>query len=451
MGLPKKVVTEMDILYSMPIKDKHTTRLFNGTKATFQGQYGDFPMITIANLYLQSCVRDRLGYHSLVDMYTDNAAVGDDTCFYFSSGDPNRQLNVVIDIYSRAGVNINRTKTHTLSDGIGSIDFVKRVVDSQGIIPYWIPNLLVSKERSDEGVREVYRYYDETENRDSCIRVLTKVCGWTMEESISIMNLHRINGGIREDEITDKDLMLYMARLIDLDYSTKISDNGSKRWLKGFKDNLNNQGLHLFDTPFMGYYSNYDSLEENNSMSVTPESIDQDIYNNIVNMSRIGFKVSEVDIREWLGKTWIDVKDLDMLQDYMTSFRFKEDRDSIDNVYQDILSKSPRELDVLHLYGKELDSLEDYVLESNKLESFHLLTNKLKCQLLLETYFGHDYVYTYIGGKKVRLYSVLYNSQYNLPTNAELVEMGLSTKEIDVLRRTMPSRDECYSFWKDLL
>lgn len=450
MGLPREVVQELDVLYSLPIKDKHTTRIFSGTAATYQGQYGDFPMITIANLYLQCCVRDRLGRHSLMEMYEDNAAVGDDTCFYFSDGDPNMQLETIIDIYGKAGVNINRTKTHILVDGIGSIDFVKRVVDKDGIIPYWIPNLLVSKERSDEGVREVYRYYDETGDRSLCLKVLNRVCGWSIEESNRIMNLHRINGGIREDNITEEDLMTYMARVIDLDYSTRLSDNGSKRWLSNFKENLVEQGLNLFNTPFMAYYSHYESMEEETSIYATPESIDQDIYNNITNMSRIGFKVQEVDIKEWLGKTWNDVKESDMLQDYMTSFRFKEDQRNMDNVYQDILSKTPRDIDTLHMYGQEISSLEDYIIESNRLESFHLITNKLKCKVYWETYFGYTYVYTYMGGRKVRLYRVEYQSNYDLPTNQELSEMGLSTREIDVLRRTMPSRVDCYSFWKGL-
>jgi hypothetical protein len=450
IGLPPKVVSELDVLYSLPIKDKHTTRIFSDTNATYQGQYGDFPMITITNLYLQCCVRDRMGRHSLMEMYNDNAAVGDDTCFYFPDGDPEVQLNTIIDIYGKAGVNINRTKTHILANGIGSIDFVKRVVDKDGIIPYWIPNLLVSEERSDEGVREVYRYYDETGDRSTCLKVLNQVCGWSIEESTKLMNLHRINGGIREDSITEEDLMLYMARVIDLDYSTRLSDNGSKRWLSNFREGLKEQGLNLFNTPFMAYYTHYDSLEDENSTYATPESIDQDIYNNITNMSRIGFRVRDLDIREWLGKTWNDVKDLDMLQDYMTSFRFKEDQKNINKVYQDMLMKTPRDLDVLHLYGQEISSLEDYIIESNKLESFHLITNKLKCKVYWETYFGYTYVYTYLGGRKVRLYKVDYQSNYDLPTNQELSDMGLSTREIDVLRRTMPSRNNCYSFWKDL-
>lgn len=451
MGFPDEVVKELDVLYSLPIKDLHSKRVFSGTEATYQGQYGDFPMITIANLYLQCCARDMLGYHNYNDMRDDNAAVGDDTCFYFPDGDPEVQLNTIIKVYGMAGVMINRTKTHILKDGVGFIDFVKRVVDNEGLRPYWIPNLLVTKSRSDTGVREVYRHYGESRDKEECIQMLIRVCGWSRSEAMDLMNLHKINGGIEVGPISGKDLSLYMARFIDIDYSTRLSDNGSKRWLGILRGYLHEQGLGLYDTPLLGYYDKYEDLEDGDSVDITPDKMEENIILNITNMSRIGFKLTDLDISSWLGKTWDEVKDNDILSDYMTSFRFKEDAPKIDNVYDNILHREPAQLDQLHLYGSYIESVQDYVISANRLETFHIITNKLHGKLSLESYFGYNYVYTYIGSKKVRLYQVESNSNYRLPTNEELTSLGLTTKEIDILRKSMPYRNECYSYWKELL
>lgn len=451
MGFPPDVVRELDILYSLPIKDSYSGRVFSGTEATYQGQYGDFPLITIANLYLQCCVRDMLGYHDYADMRYDNAAVGDDTCFYFPEGNPEEQMNTIIRVYGMAGVMINKTKTHILRDGVGFIDFVKRVVDSDGLRPYWIPNLLVTRARSDTGVREVYRHYGESGDMEECIQVLTSVCGWTRSEALALMNLHKINGGLRRDVITGKDINMYMARFIDINYSTQLSDNGSKRWLNLLRDHLHSQDLGLYDTPLIGYYDNYDTLEDGEAVSITAEEMEENIILNINNMSRIGFKLTELDISSWLGKTWDEVKEEDVLSDYMTSFRFKSDSNKIEDVYDNILHKEPVQLDRLQLYGSYIESVQDYIVSADRLETFHIITNKLHGKLSLEYYFGHAYVYTYIGRRKVRLYSVEYNSNYSLPTNDELLSFGLNTREIDILRRSIPSRNKCYSYWKDLL
>lgn len=451
IGIPQEVVDELDILYSMPVKDKHTSRIFRETKATYQGQYGDFPMITIANLYLQCYVRDTLGFHNYEDMKTDNAAVGDDTCFYFPTGDPDYQLSVIIRTYAMAGVNINRLKTHCLINGDGSIDFVKRVVDNSGLVPYWIPNLLTDMERSDEGVREVFRHYEESHDELECLQVLEHVCGWSMLESRRIMSLHRINGGLREDAINSDDLHLYMARAISMDYSSRLTDNGSKRWLYAFRDYLRDNGMSLIDTPLLAYYSGFSDLEDGDSVSVTMEDMEEDILKNICNMNRIGFRSDTLDVSHWLGMSWDDIKDEDILNDYMVSFRFKETTLDSRKCYDKVLTLPLSDIDILKLYGESIARLDDYIISSNRLEAYHLITNKLKCKVRVESYFGYDYVYTYIKDRKVRLYSVTSGSYYSLPSDSELQEMGLSIKEINLLRSIMPSRDKCYDFWKPVM
>lgn len=207
IGIHEEVVKEIDHLYSREVLDRDTGKRYSGSLATYQGQYGDFPMITIANLVLQECVYKLLSQPQKPGY---NAAVGDDTGFTFDNQDLDQALAVIKEVYATVGVNINDLKTGRLQHGIGYGDFVKLTFDGEGIRPF-LEYRSYRNNNVDQVIRDIFDNTSLTNEEKS--EYLRDIFG--REISSYLMGLHKINGGLRVDRITISDVV----QLIDNTYS----------------------------------------------------------------------------------------------------------------------------------------------------------------------------------------------------------------------------------------
>jgi len=318
IGIDPELSHEIDILYSLPVIDDLKRTIWSDTDSTYQGQYGDFPIITIMNLLCQSCVYDYSKHPMIRSDERDwnknpvdgNSAVGDDTIMYFKEFDKDLMW-IIQKCYAFLGVNINKTKTHQLINGRGFVDFLKRVITGEGLIPY-IRYEAFKNDNFDEIVTELYRCY-----RDGMSFGEWKYMVKTIlheEDAKIIINLHMLNGGIMDRPITESDLKLFKLRNESLysTYHTKQPDD-LRRWLDNFESALLKEEKYLYHTPLVGYLNNYwylfveeyqylyglsdDDFDELiqtdeyiNFMNKSSETLDKEIKDNILNTAFAGYE-----------------------------------------------------------------------------------------------------------------------------------------------------------------
>lgn len=441
MGIPKKILDEIDDLYSLPIADNLKRSIYSGTKATYQGQYGDFPLITIANLILQCFVYyktrqiKRIGYC---------AAVGDDTGMVFDYGDPNILMNSIVQVYGCVGVNINKSKTHILNNGTGIIDFVKLEVDQYGIIPFINPRSIVNND-IDSVVRDVYNL-----NLDNNIDIRDLLCDlFGKSEGKNLYELSVINGGISYHQLTKRDVLLYQMRLLQLSKLLGRDIDNLRIWLQNLKNLLSNNydeigdKLRLRDTALIGWLNTEDIIECQNR----DINIDDMIEMKMLNCQETGLKGNEYKIiDELLDKEPLVMKeqynksDLDKTKDkylaglweniidYETQAAYRKQKEAKRkrkiSVYlplmNNVLIDSEFNLRTSIFYQKDYPKT---IREYEELRTFRIKVNNAKKlhELIISsiyTYsqcsYGNWYYYNDYEGIKYRYYQVHTNTKYTI-------------------------------------
>lgn len=357
IGVDPKYNDVLEKLYHQPVVDEYLHTIWSGSEASYQGQYGDFPMITICNLYLQCMCYDSVN----VEMYWPNraerrngdyskmwnGAVGDDTIMRLPEKIDSFYDNVVF-IYGMAGVNINRSKTHVLNKGHGFVDYLKRVITSKGLVPYFRFNAF-EEDNFTEIVIELYRAY-----RDGMYlnpvkwRKLVRgiFSGDESDKAEWIIDLNRINGGVNERKITLKDLKLFRHKINLLkDEYTLNKEDEIRKFLEIFKVSLEEDGLSLKDTALLGYWESsqqyvedtLNSLEDNSDeegmfdspkATMFPDDIDSQIEQSLLNQLVIGWDCGEVhNLERMIGMTYSEVMSCKETADIA---KFLEDFDNME-------------------------------------------------------------------------------------------------------------------------
>lgn len=349
IGIPGSVLKEMDDLYSRPVYDKVTGNIYNGTLATYQGQYGDFPMITIANLVLQEACYNLIG-QQMRDGY--NAAVGDDTGMVFDTDiNLDKALTIVKQVYGSVGVNINELKTGKLIQGNGYGDFVKLTFDRNGIRPF-LEYKAYRQQNEDQVIRDIYD--NGSISMSDKHQYFTLIFGRDMADYL--MNIHKINGGLRTGLITIKDVTMLANNTISLlsDIRDKKDTNELYRFLKQSQSILNDSGYNLKDTCLIklmdpdapiGYED--DSIIVN-CLGISKVGLDRDI--NFIRMVGHDWNtINEENKKRLQGKSYDPIlcevyDDIDAFVQLQGRFRDKIKRMNNKHVYRDHFetSKDPK-------------------------------------------------------------------------------------------------------------
>lgn len=394
IGFPLELNMEMDKLYSLPVIDSLRNVIWSGTLATYQGQYGDFPMITIVNLLAQCLIYDytntEMVYPTVEEMKRGNydnignSAVGDDTIMRFEKFDPEIR-NIVKAVYNTLGVNINLTKTHELIYGRGFVDFLKRVITSEGLIPY-VRYEAFREGNFDEICNELFRLYRDgmpyREWSEFVKYILPSQYEW-------ILRLHYINGGVYRGTIEYSDLVLFQERNKSLLKTYKLKeDDELRKWLKAFREGLKEEELDLCDTALVGYYPEYNLLFDETDEDIddfklsTKEEISEIIIANILNMTYTGYEYSILDCPSRLiGLKWSDVENdeslsevVDFFEDYNAAAAYRymtvNNNKYRETVFFDMISLRLSDItlddSIIRIPKVEVKNIEEYVEIVNK-------------------------------------------------------------------------------------
>lgn len=305
-GYTQDELREIDMLYSLPVENLDGTILSN-TLASYQGQYGDFPLITIGNLSLQYMV-----YYVLNMKYFPgcNGAVGDDTGFVF---DYFRQdiENTIIEIYGSTGMKINKLKTgsiyqdRTTGKQTGVVDFVKLRFDSEGILPFIEPKPYYEKD-FDQAIRDIY---DSIFFSDDYKRQLFELL-FSTQAAESLMNKSIINGGISKRVIEVADVEELLTNRIRLTALDSLKFGSFYTWMNQATKELNESGFGWKDTVFSETREAKERLKELsdavNNFEITQEEAEQmfEVYVGLIaaKVHQVGSKYGSKDYRKLIGK-----------------------------------------------------------------------------------------------------------------------------------------------------
>lgn len=358
MGIPEEVCRQLEDLYTLPMYDSIRKKTTPRTTASYQGQYGDFSMITLANIWIQCCIFDFFGeYYDLSKSSCTSGAVGDDTIMSFYK-EHKYLFQITQLMYNSVGVNINRTKTHMLFRGEGSADFIKRILNSDGLVPYVrlvcfhdpLPGRWI-----EEGLRVCRDNLCTTEPE---IRNLLSLFLNT-EQIEFICSLHKLNGGVIDRPITESDLKIFCYRDERLGhrYSNRRADD-MRHWI----DKMHDNGILLQHTSLFGFYEDWEEYYELDD-SEWGEDFDEDVqscvnYPSEDELEKIvidrmlhcyshGYKKPKLDyIARAIGLTYLDLKQkfpelYEYIEDYNLSevYRYFESRQVVDlDIYEELIS-----------------------------------------------------------------------------------------------------------------
>lgn len=253
---------------------------------------------------------------------SNGGALGDDTGDAIEYNEDTKNLNIIEvfqDFYGFFRVPINKTKTSVSILGKsgtkdGCIDFVKRTITVDGVIPYISANA-ISKNNFDDVVMEYFRLIDEgfLELADTFLKSLLEDYDYNI-----ISNLHRINGGRNTGPITYLDMALFVKKFTKIrKMSRKSSDIRIEKQLRFIKSQVG----YLCDTRLIGWLANYDDFitgtmgldsvfDENFNVvfDEDKEKLDNIIIASIVQYNRYGCDL-DFNPRNYIGYTWDQVKD----------------------------------------------------------------------------------------------------------------------------------------------
>lgn len=462
LGLPDNVITAIRDLYTLPMWDSVLQKVTPRTTASYQGQYGDFPLITLVNLWNQCIVYDFINYNynckyvveldlkkdkrtgKLVSHNSTNSAVGDDTMMIFPNPPEYLTADIVFEVvravFNRCGVNINKSKTHILDRGKGCCDFVKRVITSDGLVPYFRVEGICGS--FDDQCAELLRFYrdnivDDEEFLNYCIHFLGE------EKGRELYNLHPINGGVIDRPINELDLKRFIRRNESLSclYSNRHDDE-LRLWFK----HIEAQGIDLSQTALVGFVDRYaldcsvsfSDAEDGEELVLDVdehvaeydyeevECTHEDVKKAILKLCTYGFEHFHLKgVRSFIGHTLAEIRASRpevglFLDDYQQaeSYRYMVSHNIMKpTTYSDMFSDDYLPFEVAdELFRLAYsDNVEDVALY--KAEN---LTNLLKrrCSRVYEEgpYWSTDYLYYHdTDGKKYRMYPA-FNSKYPVIT-----------------------------------
>lgn len=276
-GIPDDIVDEIDLLYSLPVYDDIKKCIWKGSVATYQGQYGDFPMITIANIVLQ----EYLYYWAKIPHIEGlNGAVGDDTC----TGAPGKHLymiDYIRQIYGSVGVRINSDKTSVLYDGRGAIDFVKLQVDCTGILGF----LNIRATKTGNWDKVILDVMESHLPYDSKVKLLSYMFPDT--NISALLNISILNGGISDHPINYLDLAGYSYKMLEVQRIMKPKRDEVYRFLMRLVKYLEEQMLELVDTALVGFLTKEDVQLLSQSPNIEPNEF---LIKRILNIVSLGYK-----------------------------------------------------------------------------------------------------------------------------------------------------------------
>lgn len=341
--IEKEEIDELKLLWSLDVWDEDLNIPLRNSDSVKQGQYSIFDAMTIINMFLQEIVYDILGEDSETqdietgEIVSKNSALGDDTVLAFLNEYSNG-LDIIQDVFGYMGVKISRSKTHIMNRGYdykgntktneyGFVDFAKRVINKDGMLPYISINA-ISKNNFDDYVMEYFRILEEDEE-------LAEQFGkqFLKDRFVFIKNLHKINGGRRVDEITDDDMILFEYKTNLIRSLGQFSPHEIYKQLMYIKD----QDIFLSNTPLVGWLDDYDG----DDMYFANEDDDQKIIAKIMNYHTTGIDIDFVP-SDYIGKTWDEVKEDEVFNNILMTMRVDEknkmSRRRVSHVY-DKLSK----------------------------------------------------------------------------------------------------------------
>lgn len=442
LGMPAKVVDEMYKLYGLDISDPVKLTTYRNCLSSYQGQYGDFPLITIVNLCVQCFVYNRLNERKK-DGY--NAAVGDDTGFVFDSYNK-RATDIVVDCYGMMGVNINLSKTGELINGKGRFDFVKLEVNGNGVVNFLNRRNIATK-NIDAFVKDVLSLHGASDAQKT--RFLSIVFNQPAAERI--MNLSIINGGLSDHPINEMDLKIYIGRQKITREVLGYDPDEMKAILDTIKDYLTNEydplePHYLCETALVEYLDQSDLNDQNKSL----DQLDEKIIMNIMNMNLMGKPIGMIQhYRRWIGirpselkaeweknsrDTTKNIEYSDFWEEISAydSMAIQKRRDKnkpinthlfipvIDGTitqYENL--PIPDELFVGGISVEDIPSYNDALFINKSKSAWSRVYNRISdlATLIHNSYFGNEYVYLKfddsISKEMYRLYSVVTSSKYN--------------------------------------
>lgn len=325
MGFPSEVIIQIRDLYTLPMYDKVKERITPRTTASYQGQYGDFSMITLINIWTQCNIYDYLQeYYELeLEHKINGGAVGDDTIMVFLRKHDNL-FEVARQFYAHLGVNINRTKTHTLYQGEGTADFIKRFITKDGLVPYLRLAPFFTPDRG-QWIEEILRFQRSNE----MVGVFNELCDFLLsgEESRFCKNLHVLNGGAVDRQVTEDDIKLFCYRdeRLSFKYSPRNKDE-LRHWI----DLMHSRDVELCKTALIGFCPHYEEMfedvigdDEENYWTVTNyQNMEKATVDGILSCYTHGFEHATLNnLQDLIGLTMSQLKSLrpdliDYLDDY---------------------------------------------------------------------------------------------------------------------------------------
>lgn len=470
-GIPNEVVEELDDLYSLPIYDELKKCIWKDSVATYQGQYGDFPLITISNIVLQEYM---YYWTKIPHIEGVNGAVGDDTC----TGAPGRHLQMIEwieKIYGSVGVRINPDKTSVLYDGRGAIDFVKLQVNCTGILGFL--NIRAAKTCNWDKI--VLDVMDSHLCYDDKVRLLTNLFPNT--NIPALLNISKLNGGISDHPINELDLAGYCYKMLEIQRIMKPKRDDVYRFLQRLIQYLEEDLVELVDTPMVGFLTK----EDITLLSQHPElDVNDYLVKRILNIVSLGYKGNEIaNLNSLIGKipseldleleeeeyslrkdglewnrtdyllTWKQVQDHESWMAFRdkSSLRRLYSGDRLFKLSQLDLSEQPifndfkfSNVGLNTIDLREYDQLDKALRSVRNHERVTQLLSKFG-KVYTISCFGNTYYYIKIDwyGLKgnFRLYGVSYNSYYSM-----IPEQFYNTRMADYLRI---SYRDFYKHWTD--
>lgn len=445
MGCPDAIVDSLDELYSLPIRDTTHNRVLTGTRATYQGQYGDFPLITIANLVLQSFVYYKLGE---VERPGYKAAVGDDTGMIFENYHEN-MIEVIKDVYGCVGVNINTTKTSMIVFGEGRGEFVKLEFGANGIIPFVNPRS-IEMANIDQICRDIL----DMEMAGYDVKERMAICLLGRERADRLMRLSKINGGISDHPITEEDLSIHMTKNMRIRELLGRREDELRIWLDKVEKDLEKDGNNLYMTPLRGFVNQ--EMMDNSHLYDDPNEI---VKLAVLNMFKVGYSVDvDTDLRNAIGKIpselkskyddWKesgrdpekrndDVKLWELIEAYETQEAIRKRKEAQDkrkvSVYlpmldNDLYTGGLDEYNKIMYTTMYVKSVEEYarvkedMMKRKEASQAYSVLSTLGLLRHIDA-FGKSYWYITWEGAMYRLYYVDWNSKYHLMPRSKFDDM----------------------------
>jgi hypothetical protein len=474
IGIPHDVVIAMRDLYTLPMWDNVLSQVTPRTLSSYQGQYGDFPMITLKNLYNQCVVYDYVNtmygekYQVVVkarfnrkkgrwiDNRSFNSAVGDDTIMSFITWkrDAEELYEIIRAVFNYDGVNINKTKTHWIEHGKGSCDFIKRIIDPQGLRPYL--RLSALEGDLDDKCEELLRYFrdnllDIDEWKETCQLVL-------QEKADFLVNLHPICGGVIDRPISEDDLRQLIRRNEAVHRIYEHEPDGLRIWLS----RQDEEGFNILESPLLGwldsddYYVTVESREQEEDISfedlisgvvqeAEEESTDlkEKLIGRLLSSDRLGYKYYKLEnLDRFVGLTYEQcskfpdftnfIEDFDRREAYRCMIGNKKLKRS--RTYSALYSREELPYDITDITRPELISTSgqasDYLLSlARKRWDARCTRIKRFSGLYDMTVFGTVYHYVKMSGQTYRLYYAETSDYQIIPYDVFKIMMDMNCSE----------------------